>query len=534
MIVTNQAGHTRLVGKPCCYLTYLSMKVCVLCLILLLSCLLNVASAQHLTLRNSSLEGKPGVKTAPTGWLVAANTPDVLPGAMGILKPANEGNTFVGLQGGPVYKEGIEQALAEPLVADRSYSMSFDLAFNEMYGHKHCYGNLAIFGGSAPGDTAELLWTSGSFTDTAWRRWNAIFTPKQTHTYIALYAYPAETCPNSSFGVLVFVDNLSTIRQILRTELTATTSCKNEGTGSVQVKVKGGAEPYRYLWTPGNYTTPQVSDLLPGVYSVTVTAANGVTAKGAVEVSASDLQTEKAVTISDCAGENKNAITLDISGGLPPYHLSVNGEATHARTFNQLQPGNYVFVLKDQQVCRDTFNIFIQEPAPLVIRNIATEPCSCSEVNDGIIRWEVDGGTRPYKYRINGETWQPDSLHRNLRAGDYRYEVEDANGCGDAGNTEIKSPNQNCFVMMPSAFSPNSDGSNDVFRPRIYDAVTNYRLSIFNRWGSLVFQTNDPKVGWDGYSRGIPQTPQAFVYVCTFTTSKNEPKEYRGAVMLVK
>jgi gliding motility-associated-like protein len=130
--------------------------------------------------------------------------------------------------------------------------------------------------------------------------------------------------------------------------------------------------------------------------------------------------------------------------------------------------------------------------------------------------------------------WQPDSLHRNLKAGDYRYEVEDANGCGDAGNTEIKSPYQNCFVMMPSAFSPNSDGSNDVFRPRIYDAVTNYRLSIFNRWGSLVFQTKDPKVGWDGYSHGIPQTPQAFVYVCTFTTSKNEPKEYRGSVMLVK
>ncbi|MBW8683672.1 T9SS type B sorting domain-containing protein [Chitinophaga rhizophila] len=485
-------------------------------------------------MRNSSLEGTPGVKVAPGGWTVAANTPDVLPGVMGIYKIANAGNTFVGLQGGPVYREGIEQELPAPLIADRTYTMSFDLAYNEMYGHKHCYGNLAIFGGSSPKDTAELLWTSGSFTDTSWHRWNAIFTPKKTHTYISFYAYPSENCPVSSYGVLVFIDNLSTIKQILRTQLTATSSCKTTGTGTVQVKVNGGAEPYTYLWTPGNYTTPEVSGLTAGTYAVTVTAANGVTAKGAVTVEESDLHAAQQVTISDCAGDNKNAISLNITGGLPPYDLSLNGKETEERDFRQLTPGNYVFVLKDKQVCADTFNIFIKEPKPLQIRQVATTPCSCSEVTDGSIRWEVDGGTRPYKYRVNEYAWQPDSIQANLKAGNYQYEVADANGCVDGGHTSITSPNQYCFVMMPSAFSPNGDGNNDLFRPRVYDAITDYRLSVYNRWGSLVFQTNDPKTGWDGYSHGVPQTPQAFIYVCTFTTSKSEPKSYTGSVVLVK
>jgi gliding motility-associated-like protein len=534
MIITIQACHTRLKGKPCCYLTYFAIRVCVLCLILLSGSLLNVASAQHLTLRNASLEGKPGIKTAPAGWVVAANTPDVLPGVMGVFKAPNAGNTFVGLQGGPVYREGIEQELVEPLVADRTYSMSFDLAFNEMYGHKHCYGNLAIFGGNAPGDTAERMWTSGSFTDTTWHRWSAIFTPKADHKYISFYAYPAEKCAISGYGVLVFIDNLSTIRQILRTQLTATSSCKNTGTGTVQVKVNGGAAPYTYLWMPGNYTTPEVSDLPAGLYTVTVTAANGVSAKGAVTVTASDLTASKQVTISDCAGENKNEIALDITGGLPPYELSMNGAPTDERTFRHLRPGNYVFLLKDQQVCADTFNVFIKEPDPLVISQVAATPCSCSEVNDGSISYKVAGGTWPYRYRVNGDAWQPDSIHHSLKAGHYRYEIEDANGCTDGGNTVITSPNVNCFVMMPSAFSPNGDGNNDLFRPKIYDAVTGYRLSVYNRWGSLVFQTNDPKIGWDGYSHGVPLTAQAFIYVCTFTTSKSEPKEYTGSVVLVK
>ncbi len=534
MIQTIRAVHIRLRGKPCCYLTYSMHRICVLILFLLSCCFMNnEARAQHVTLRNSSLEGKPGIKVAPPGWRVAVNTPDILPGVYNFRKTAKAGETYVGLQAGDNYTEGIEQELPVPLQKGLIYNLSLDLAFSRIYSHEHCYGNLAIFGGDTPGDTSELLWTSGSFTDTVWHRWTAEFKPRVAHKFISFYAYREEKC-NTGVGVVVFMDNLSMIKQIMKTELTATASCNNTATGSVSVKVIGGAPPYTYQWTPGNYRTPEVSNLPGGFYEVLVTAADGVTSKGAVTVGESDLTTSTNVTLSHCGGDNKSAITLDIKGGVPPYELLVNGIEREGREFKDLAPGNYVFVVKDKQVCIDTADVLIQEPAPLVVKEVNVAPCSCSEVSDGSIRWVVEGGTPPYKYRMDGDMWQADSLHRNLKTGNYHFEIEDANGCGEKGMAVVTSPWQNCLVVMPSAFSPNGDGNNDLFRPKVYDAVTNYQLRVFNRWGSLVFQTNDPKTGWDGYMKGRPQSSQAFVYVCSFNTSGNEPKEYRGTVMLVK
>lgn len=537
MIRCNLVMPVRLQGNLCNHVTCLRNTRCVFLLITVFLCLsigpLRL-SAQHITLQNPSLEGRAGVKVAPDGWLIAANTPDILPGVYGVSRPPSEGKAYVGLQAGPVYREGIEQELNAPLIAGRTYALGFDMAFSPLYNHLHCYGNLVIFAGNAPGDTAEVLWTSGAFTDTAWRRQSVVFTPSQTYTYLSFYAYPADKCEITAHGVVTLLDNLSSVRQILKTQLTSVPSCNNVATGSVAVKVEGGLGPYSYLWTPGNYRTPQVSNLPAGTYEVQITSADGVTAKGSITVEASDLTTTAAVTLSDCFGENKNSIELNITGGLPPYKFSLNGEPARVRKFDNLQPGNYVFIVKDEQVCADTFNVRIKEPDPLSIKEVKVDPCSCSEVSDGSIRWTVEGGTPPYKYRINNDMWQSDNMVRNLKTGPYHYEVEDSHGCGQYGTTTVESPWKNCLVVMPSAFSPNGDGNNDLFRPKVYDAVTQYQLKVFNRWGGLVFQTNDPRAGWDGYSHGQPQMPQAFIYVCSFRDRNDEPKEYRGTIILTR
>jgi gliding motility-associated-like protein len=121
-----------------------------------------------------------------------------------------------------------------------------------------------------------------------------------------------------------------------------------------------------------------------------------------------------------------------------------------------------------------------------------------------------------------------------LKVGYYQYEIADANGCEIIGSATVTSPNQHCGVIMPTAFSPNGDGNNDIFRPKVYDALQHYQLSIYNRWGGLVFQTNDPSIGWDGNYKGMPQDPQAFIYVCTFNNRNNERKEFRGSLVLIR
>ncbi|WP_198315828.1 T9SS type B sorting domain-containing protein [Chitinophaga tropicalis] len=490
--------------------------------------------AQHITLRNASLEGIGGANVAPEGWTIAANTPDIQPGAYNVFRKASSGKTFVALQAGPKFREGIEQRLDAPLVAGRAYAMSFDLGFSRIYGHEHCYANLIIFGGNAPGDTAELLWTSGAFTDTAWNTHSIVFTPSATYTYISVYSNEVEPCPNQKYGIVTYLDNLSMIRQILKTELTALPSCKSAPTGSVAVKVGGGKGPYSYLWTPGYYRTPQVSKLRAGSYEVQITSADGVMAKGKVTVEESDLASTTAVTVSDCFGDNKNSIELNITGGIPPYSFSINGEAKYGHKFNDLTPGNYEFVVTDQQVCADTFNVVIKEPDPVVIKEVKAEPCSCSEAEDGRISWVVEGGTPPYKYQVNNDMWQVENTVSRLKHGTYHYEVEDAHGCREYGTTVVESPWKNCVVVMPSAFSPNGDGNNDLFRPKVYDDIKQYQLKVYNRWGGLVYQTSDPKAGWDGSANGQPQMSQTFIYVCNFRDRKDELQEFRGSVILLR
>jgi gliding motility-associated-like protein len=93
-------------------------------------------------------------------------------------------------------------------------------------------------------------------------------------------------------------------------------------------------------------------------------------------------------------------------------------------------------------------------------------------------------------------------------------------------------------VFIPNSFTPDGDGLNDILMVRgkgIY--VKNFR--IFNRWGELVFEKtnfnpNDTKYGWDGKVRGIPATPDVFVYTAEIICDNGVIYTYKGNTTLLK
>ena len=56
----------------------------------------------------------------------------------------------------------------------------------------------------------------------------------------------------------------------------------------------------------------------------------------------------------------------------------------------------------------------------------------------------------------------------------------------------------NCELFMPNAFTPNDDNINETFKPIGLSYALNYKFIIFDRWGNIMFKTNNPQLGWDG------------------------------------
>ena len=88
--------------------------------------------------------------------------------------------------------------------------------------------------------------------------------------------------------------------------------------------------------------------------------------------------------------------------------------------------------------------------------------------------------------------------------------------------------------LIPSAFTPNGDGLNDLFR------ITNLKyqklvdFSVFNRWGILVFHTNNPEVGWDGTYQGVAQDMGVYNYQIITAHPDGTNQTYKGNVTLIR
>ena len=88
--------------------------------------------------------------------------------------------------------------------------------------------------------------------------------------------------------------------------------------------------------------------------------------------------------------------------------------------------------------------------------------------------------------------------------------------------------------FMPSAFTPNGDGLNDVYRVTKLRFQKLVDFKIFNRFGQIVFQTSNPEVGWDGTYNGEPQDLGVYNYIITVAHAEGINKSYTGSVTLIR
>ncbi len=90
-------------------------------------------------------------------------------------------------------------------------------------------------------------------------------------------------------------------------------------------------------------------------------------------------------------------------------------------------------------------------------------------------------------------------------------------------------------MFIPNTFTPDENGVNDVFLPKMY-GVREFKMDIYDRWGSLIFSSTDSKIGWNGKVKGTGETVKddTYVYVIYVRDLMNSPHKYRGHITVVK
>jgi len=117
-----------------------------------------------------------------------------------------------------------------------------------------------------------------------------------------------------------------------------------------------------------------------------------------------------------------------------------------------------------------------------------------------------------------------------------RYHVELSHRCGTATDSiAIAYQHCDCRFFLANAFSPNGDQINDEFGPSFACTYKQYRLQIYNRWGHLMFETQDPSQHWDGTVTGRSVPEGVYVWVMRYESAVTPGiVEQKGSVMVIR
>ncbi|MGC9472248.1 MAG: gliding motility-associated C-terminal domain-containing protein, partial [Bacteroidales bacterium] len=164
-------------------------------------------------------------------------------------------------------------------------------------------------------------------------------------------------------------------------------TCYGDGDGTATVTAAGGTSPYTYSWSDGQ-TTPTATGLGPGDYTVTVMDDHGCTVTETVTISEPlPIETNPDITPASCPGIDDGAVTLNISGGIPPYAILWSNNAT-TEYLVDIAGGTYTVTITDMNNCElfETIEIPYQQLSCLRIPTVFTP--NGDNAND---LWHIEG-----------------------------------------------------------------------------------------------------------------------------------------------
>ncbi|MFN6944350.1 MAG: gliding motility-associated C-terminal domain-containing protein [Cytophagaceae bacterium] len=145
----------------------------------------------------------------------------------------------------------------------------------------------------------------------------------------------------------------------------------------------------------------------------------------------------------------------------------------------------------------------------------------------------LDDGLNPYQTEIVGNTTShAANQDPSAQLARYRIKAEFASNPTAVSYSNIVELQYRMGVFPPNTFTPNNDGLNDVFVVK-GSFVKNFKISIFNKWGELVYQSTNMEEGWDGTINGKPPIAGAYAFMIEAEDHLGESYKQRGTVTII-
>lgn len=226
---------------------------------------------------------------------------------------------------------------------------------------------------------------------------------------------------------------------------------------------------------------------------------------------------------------------------------STNADTSHVTSPSYTYPGTgsysvtLVAYVSSKPLCNDTVNTVVSI-SDAFKASFTFTPVACSEnlVNFTGTVQNPPGTTPVWSWNFgDGDTSSVQNPSHNYNAaGNFQVtlitEIPNSINCVDTLSAQTINVVTNPELYIPNTFTPNGDGHNDVFKVRgPYFGV--YYFAVYNRWGELMFETTDPKEGWDGNYKGKPSDPGVFGYYVKAKCGEQSEEIFRkGNVTLIR
>lgn len=336
------------------------------------------------------------------------------------------------------------------------------------------------------------------------------------------YTVGTGTCQQSSTQSITVVD-------LQLTTSGTSISCFGQTDGTASVTVSGGSGSETYSWNPSGQTTQTATGLAAGTYTVTVT--DGACSRiGTVNITEPPELTLSVITVNGCSPSLGSAEAM-VQGGTPSYTYTWSPSGQTNEMATDLDSNMHIVTVTDANGCTVTDSGLVQILPP---PNLLT-------LSDTMITYPecinlVATGAASYLWEPNFDLVCENcasTLACPTQTTEYCVTGTNLQGCAKTECFTVKVDIICGDIFVPSAFSPDDDGENDLLC--VYsNCLETVDFTVYNRWGEKVFETSNPDICWDGNWKGKPLNSAVFVYMLEGYLINGQQISQKGNISLIR